>query len=131
MHTPHGTAIPTAHGGSMTHAKDRETVAVSKELLANAREMAWLLGYSKDDLGQLIEEYAWTIADALADIRSDLEYRSWNNEQECRQVAARVAERLEPDTALRVGRAGGKWILRFFQKESPRLYLWDEIHRAE
>jgi hypothetical protein len=106
---------------------DCETIAitVSKQFVANAKEMARLLGYSEDDLGRVIEEYGWTIADALGDLHSDLEDRTWSDEQACRQVAKRVVERLNADTVVRVGRTGDEWIIRFFQKDHPRLYLWD------
>jgi hypothetical protein len=93
---------------------DCETIAitVSKQFVANAKEMARLLGYSEDDLGRVIEEYGWTIADALGDLHSDLEDRTWSDEQACRQVAKRVVERLNADTVVRVGRTGEEWIIR-------------------
>jgi hypothetical protein len=107
------------------HDRETITITVSKQFLADAKEMAQLLGYSEDDVGRVLEEYGWTIADALGDLHSDLEDRTWSNEQVCRQVARRVVERLKPNTVVRVGRAGDEWIIRFFQKDHPRLYLWD------
>ena len=41
-------------------------------------------------------------------------------------MAARVAERLKAGIVVRVGRAGEEWIMRFFQKGHPRLYLWEK-----
>jgi len=109
------------------HDCETISITVSKQFLTDAKEMARLLGYSEDDVGKVVEEYGCTIADALGDLHSDLEDRTWSNEQACRQVAKRVVERrmLKPDTVVRVGRDGDEWIIRFFQKDHPRLYLWD------
>jgi hypothetical protein len=101
------------------HACETITITVSKQFLTDAKEMSRLLGYSEDDVGRVLEEYGWTIADALGDLHSDLEDRTWSNEHECRQVAKRVVERLNPDTVVRVGRYGDEWIIRFFQKDIP------------
>jgi hypothetical protein len=70
-------------------------------------------------IGRIIEEYGWTIPDALRDLHSDMEYRTPSNEQECRQVAARVAGRLKGDLTVRVGPAGKEWIIRFVHKGHP------------
>jgi hypothetical protein len=113
------------------HDCETTTITVSKQFLTNAKEMSRLLGYSEDDLGRIIEEYGWPIADALGDLHSDLEDRTWKNEQECQQVAARVFHLLRPNTVIRVGRVGNKWVMRFFQKDSPRLYLWDTYRHLE
>jgi hypothetical protein len=37
----------------------RITVTVSKYLVADAKGLAWILGYSEDDLGRIIDEYTW------------------------------------------------------------------------
>ena len=110
---------------NLKHDCEILTITVSKQFLTDAKEMSRLLGYSEEDVGRVIEEYGWTIADALGDLHSDLEDRTWSNEQSCRQVAKRIVERLKADTVVRVGRAGDEWIIRFFQKDHPRLYLWD------
>jgi len=112
--------------GGRKHGRETITITVPKQHVADAKEIARILGYPGDDLGRVIEEYGWTIPEALRDLRSDMEYRTWNNEQECRQVAARVAERLKADTVVKIGRPGEEWVMRFFQKDHPRIYLWEK-----
>ena len=90
------------------------TIIVPRQFVAAAKEMARILGYSEDDLGKVIAEYGWTIPDALGDLHSDMEYRTWRDEQECRQVAGRIAERrLKGEPVPTVCRVGKKWMIRF------------------
>ena len=110
--------------GSRLHGCETITMTVSKQFVTDAKKRAQILCYSEDDLGRVIAEYGWTIPDALGDLHSDLEYRTWSNEQECRQVADRVAKRLKADTVVRVGRAGDEWDNEVFpERPSPALPL--------
>ena len=99
------------------------TLTVSDDLADKIREGAEIFEYPTDDLGQFVESFGGHVFDQLMDedcqwMREEAISRYWDNEPECRRVAARIAERSGCPGGFSVSyedrpSSGTGWVIRF------------------